>query len=174
MAGGAAHLCSKNHSSACRIAPGPSQQARLGLIAGSDEWVTIATGISAIRAIGVRSEAELNSERKMIKIVFCLRRLSRLTHEEFLRYWYETHAPFVRKHQQLLRIVRYVQHPDGYVGSFVHGTKSFEVLCHLVRNAGRVVGKDELFEGIWPHAHVTEDSLTRCISKVRTALGDTD
>ena len=45
----------------------------------------------------------------MIKIAFCLRRLSRLTHEEFLRYWYETHAPLVRKHQQVLRIIRYVQ-----------------------------------------------------------------
>jgi hypothetical protein len=57
----------------------------------------------------VKSEVELDSERKMIKIVFCLRRLSRLTHEEFLRYWYETHAPLVQKHQQVLRIVRYVQ-----------------------------------------------------------------
>jgi DNA-binding winged helix-turn-helix (wHTH) protein len=35
--------------------------------------------------------------------------------------------------------------------------KSFEVLCHLVRNAGRVVSKDELFEGVWPHVNVTED-----------------
>jgi TolB-like protein len=41
-----------------------------------------------------------------------------------------------------------------------------------VRNAGRLVGKDELFEGIWPQVHVTEDSLTRCISEVRAALGD--
>ena len=49
----------------------------------------------------------------MIKIAFCLRRLSGLTHEEFLRYWYETHGPLVRKHQKALRIVRYVQfHPD--------------------------------------------------------------
>ena len=45
----------------------------------------------------------------MIKIAFCLRRLSRLTYEEFLRHWYETHAPLVRKHQNVLRIVRYVQ-----------------------------------------------------------------
>jgi EthD domain len=51
--------------------------------------------------------------RKMIKIAFCLRRLSPLTHEEFLRYWYETHGPLVRKHQKVLRIVRYVQfHSD--------------------------------------------------------------
>jgi hypothetical protein len=28
----------------------------------------------------------------MIKIAFCLRRLPQLTHDEFLRYWYETHA----------------------------------------------------------------------------------
>jgi EthD domain len=49
----------------------------------------------------------------MIKIAFCLRRLSRLTHEEFLRYWYETHAPLVQKYKKVLRIVRYTQfHPD--------------------------------------------------------------
>jgi TolB-like protein len=52
--------------------------------------------------------------------------------------------------------------------------KSFEVLCHLVRNAGRIVGKDELFEVVWPDVHVTEDSLTRCVSEVRTVLADTD
>ena len=49
----------------------------------------------------------------MVKIVFCLRRLPQLTPQEFQRYWYEVHAPLVRKHQRSLRIVRYVQfHAD--------------------------------------------------------------
>lgn len=45
----------------------------------------------------------------MIKLVYCLRRLSHLSREEFQRYWRETHAPLVRRHADTLRIRRYVQ-----------------------------------------------------------------
>ena len=45
----------------------------------------------------------------MIKLTFCLRRLSSLTREEFQRYWLETHGPLVRKHAEALRVRRYVQ-----------------------------------------------------------------
>ena len=49
----------------------------------------------------------------MLKIAFCLRRLPELSHEEFRRHWYEQHAPLVRKHQEVLRIARYIQfHSD--------------------------------------------------------------
>jgi uncharacterized protein (TIGR02118 family) len=49
----------------------------------------------------------------MVKISFCLRRLPELTSQEFQRHWYEVHAPLVRKHQKVLRIIRYVQfHSD--------------------------------------------------------------
>src|SRR2546430_17144918 len=51
--------------------------------------------------------------------------------------------------------------------------KSFALLRHLVTNAGRLVTKDELLSAIRPTVIVTEDSLTRCISEVRAALGDT-
>lgn len=51
--------------------------------------------------------------------------------------------------------------------------KSFEVLRHLVENADRLVTKDELLRSVWPNVVVTEDSLTRCVSEVRLALGDT-
>ncbi len=50
--------------------------------------------------------------------------------------------------------------------------RSFEVLAYLARAAGRAVGKDELLEALWPGVVVTEDSLTRCISDIRQALGD--
>src|SRR5712691_7436857 len=50
--------------------------------------------------------------------------------------------------------------------------KSFEVLRFLVQNADRLVSKDELMEALWPGVFVTEDSLSRCISDVRIALGD--
>jgi adenylate cyclase len=50
--------------------------------------------------------------------------------------------------------------------------KSFEVLKILAENPDRLVSKDELLSAVWPDVHVTEDSLTRCISDVRQALGD--
>jgi TolB-like protein/DNA-binding winged helix-turn-helix (wHTH) protein len=50
--------------------------------------------------------------------------------------------------------------------------KSFEVLRHLVENAGRLVSKDELVKVVWPDVIVTDESLTQCVSEVRRALGD--
>jgi adenylate cyclase len=51
--------------------------------------------------------------------------------------------------------------------------KSFALLEYLITHAGRLVTKDELLSNIWPNVIVTEDSLTRCISEARAALGDT-
>ncbi|HUF52944.1 MAG TPA: EthD domain-containing protein [Dehalococcoidia bacterium] len=45
----------------------------------------------------------------MIKLVYCLRRRSDLSLEDFQAYWRQTHAPLVAKHAQTLRIKRYVQ-----------------------------------------------------------------
>jgi TolB-like protein len=50
--------------------------------------------------------------------------------------------------------------------------KSFEVLRYLVENAGRLVSKDELIRAVWPSVIVTDESLTRCVSDARLALGD--
>lgn len=50
--------------------------------------------------------------------------------------------------------------------------KSFAVLAYLVRNAGRVIAKDELFDAVWNDVTVTEDSLTQCIRDIRLALED--
>jgi DNA-binding winged helix-turn-helix (wHTH) protein len=52
--------------------------------------------------------------------------------------------------------------------------KTFSLLAYLVRNGGRVIGKDELFEAVWPDSTVTEDSLTQCIRDARKAIGDTE
>lgn len=52
--------------------------------------------------------------------------------------------------------------------------KSFRVLAHLVQNAGRLVSKDELMEAVWPDVAVSDESLARCVSDVRAALGDSD
>jgi len=50
--------------------------------------------------------------------------------------------------------------------------KAFHVLCHLARNAGRLVGKEELFVAVWPEVEVTDDSLVQCIRELRQLLGD--
>ncbi len=46
----------------------------------------------------------------MIKVTYCLRRLSHLSREAFQRYWLEVHGPLVKKHAPALRVRRYVQH----------------------------------------------------------------
>jgi TolB-like protein/DNA-binding winged helix-turn-helix (wHTH) protein len=50
--------------------------------------------------------------------------------------------------------------------------KCFDLLTCLARNAGRVVTKDELIQTVWPGVVVTDESLTRCVSDIRQALGD--
>ncbi|MBW3671017.1 MAG: tetratricopeptide repeat protein [Acidobacteria bacterium] len=50
--------------------------------------------------------------------------------------------------------------------------KSFDVLCYLVENQGRLVTKQELIENLWPDTFVTDDSLVQCLMEVRRALQD--
>lgn len=50
--------------------------------------------------------------------------------------------------------------------------KTFELLTYLARNPGRVVGKGELLDAVWPSTTVTEDSLTQCIRDARKCIGD--
>jgi DNA-binding winged helix-turn-helix (wHTH) protein len=52
--------------------------------------------------------------------------------------------------------------------------KSFEMLCYLVRNAGRLVPKQELLDAIWPNVIVTDDSISQCIRELRSKLGDSN
>ncbi len=50
--------------------------------------------------------------------------------------------------------------------------QSFAVLRHLLENEGRVVGKDELMQAVWPDVAVTDDALLQCIHEVRDGIGD--
>jgi DNA-binding winged helix-turn-helix (wHTH) protein len=50
--------------------------------------------------------------------------------------------------------------------------KTFEVLCYLTENAGRLLSKQELFEAVWPNVSVCDDSLVQCIRELRQKLGD--
>jgi len=50
--------------------------------------------------------------------------------------------------------------------------RSFDVLCYLVRNAGRLVGKQELMDAVWADVAVTDDSLVQCLVEIRRELGE--
>lgn len=50
--------------------------------------------------------------------------------------------------------------------------KVFDVLAHLVRNAGRLVSQEELLESVWPETIVGDSSLKSCIRQIRQVLGD--
>ena len=59
--------------------------------------------------------------------------------------------------------------PDGEIRL---RRKSFLLLLYMVRNPGRLLSRDELFNAIWGHTAVTDDSLTQCLVEIRRALGD--
>lgn len=50
--------------------------------------------------------------------------------------------------------------------------KTFDVLRHLVENAGRVVSRSELLDAVWPGLHINDDGVTQCVREVRRALSD--
>ncbi|GLQ57022.1 winged helix-turn-helix domain-containing protein [Devosia nitrariae] len=50
--------------------------------------------------------------------------------------------------------------------------KAFETLLTLLRNAGRVVTKDELVASVWPSVIVNDDALAQCVRDIRKALDD--
>src|SRR5262245_6556531 len=49
--------------------------------------------------------------------------------------------------------------------------KSLLLLEYLVKNPGRVIGKDELVAAVWPDVQVSDESLAQCIKDIRKALG---
>ena len=50
--------------------------------------------------------------------------------------------------------------------------KSFELLCLLVTNAGRLLDRDAINKAIWADVIVTDDSIAQCVRDIRRALGD--
>lgn len=51
--------------------------------------------------------------------------------------------------------------------------KTFQILLVLLRHSREVVSKDDLMKTVWPDTFVEESNLTRCVSMLRKALGDT-
>ncbi|WP_257692263.1 winged helix-turn-helix domain-containing protein, partial [Mycobacterium tuberculosis] len=52
--------------------------------------------------------------------------------------------------------------------------KPLEILGVLLRHAGEVVTKEELFGFLWPGVIVVEKALTNAVGKLRRAIGDQD
>lgn len=50
--------------------------------------------------------------------------------------------------------------------------KSFQTLCVLVRNHGRLLTKHELLDQVWPDSFVEENNLDKCIHAIRQILGE--
>ena len=52
--------------------------------------------------------------------------------------------------------------------------KVYEALKYLVEHPGRLIGKQELIQAVWPDSFVTDDSLVQCAVELRRALEDRD
>ena len=50
--------------------------------------------------------------------------------------------------------------------------KVYEALKYLIENRGRLIGKQELMQALWPDTCVTDDSLVQCTVELRRALDD--
>lgn len=50
--------------------------------------------------------------------------------------------------------------------------KVYEALKYFVEHPGRLIGKQELMQAVWPDAFVTDDSLVQCTLELRRALDD--
>ncbi len=61
---------------------------------------------------------------------------------------------------------------SGAEGEIRLRPKSFEVLRYLAEHADQTVTKEELMAAVWPNVTVTDESLTRCVSDIRQAIGD--
>ena len=50
--------------------------------------------------------------------------------------------------------------------------KTWQLLCLLLANPRRLLGKTELMAELWPRSIVVDDSLVQCVLELRRALGD--
>jgi DNA-binding winged helix-turn-helix (wHTH) protein len=70
-----------------------------------------------------------------------------------------------------------VLRPQSYTlirnGAYVETEpKVIELIALLASDPDRVLPKDEILARLWPGTHVSESSLTRCVSLARSAVGD--
>jgi adenylate cyclase len=56
-------------------------------------------------------------------------------------------------------------------GDLAMRPKSLALLTYFVKNPGRVIGKEELIQAVWPDVTVSDDSLSQCLKDIRATLG---
>src|ERR1700680_265033 len=49
---------------------------------------------------------------------------------------------------------------------------SFAFLRHFVENPGRLIGRDEIMQAVWPGVFVSDDSIAQCVRDIRRVLQD--
>ena len=49
--------------------------------------------------------------------------------------------------------------------------KTLSLLLFLAQNPSRLVTKDEIVEAVWPRVVATDESIAKCVSELRAALG---
>lgn len=82
----------------------------------------------------------------------------------------ETRSTYVFGHFRLTPEKRQLLEADGRIVT-LRG-KVFDLLWYLIQHKGRLVGKTELLEALWPGMVVEENNLNQAISALRQALGD--
>ncbi|MCA4920464.1 MAG: winged helix-turn-helix domain-containing protein [Roseomonas sp.] len=50
--------------------------------------------------------------------------------------------------------------------------KTLDLLRLFLRNPGRVVGRSEILDAVWPGLFVSDDSITQCVVELRRAMGE--
>lgn len=50
--------------------------------------------------------------------------------------------------------------------------RAFDVLTFLIKNAGRTVEKQEIFDAVWKETFVSDNALTKIIKEIRQAIND--
>ena len=60
---------------------------------------------------------------------------------------------------------------DGAGAVVALTAKAFDTLCFLIENRNRLVGKEALFDAVWPGRVVEDNNLTQAIATLRRALG---
>lgn len=82
----------------------------------------------------------------------------------------ETQSTYVFGRFRLTPAKRQLQDAGGQIVAL--RAKAFDLLWYLIRNKGRLVGKTELLEALWPDMVVEENNLNQAVSALRVALGD--
>ncbi len=59
--------------------------------------------------------------------------------------------------------------PDGTLTAL--RPKTLALLLLMLERAGQLLTRDEIMDALWPGLHVTDDSITQCITELRRALG---